>query len=103
MSTQNGGVEEQKDQRHEEAAEERRRVSAHSITACSSPSPKRFMIDIQTTTITIITRAMARAQVGVIGRAHELHLNQVAQQHGACRPPAAGRWQRWTPTGRTPW
>ena len=31
----------------------------HSITACSSPSPKRFMTTIHTTTITIITREMA--------------------------------------------
>ena len=64
MSTQNGGVEEQKDQRHEEAAE-REAVRAHSITACSSPSPKRFMIAMQTSTMTIITSAMAEPRWGL--------------------------------------
>ena len=55
---QNGGVKEHKDQRHGEAAEERG-GTAHSITACSSPSPKRFITDMQMTTITIITSATA--------------------------------------------
>ena len=37
----------------------------HSITACSSPSPKWFMTHMQTTTMTIITRAIALPRWGL--------------------------------------
>ena len=53
-----GGVEKHEHQHHKQAVE-KRIVLFHIITACSSPSPKRFMITMQTTTITIITREMA--------------------------------------------
>ena len=53
----------------------------HSITACSSPSPKRFITTIHTTTMTIITKRDGRAQLGIVGAAQELLFDQVAQQH----------------------
>ena len=53
-----GGVEKHEHQHHKQAAE-KRIVLFHIITACSSPSPKRFMTTMQMTTITIITREMA--------------------------------------------
>ena len=62
----NGRVKEEEGQRDEEAAA--RPVGygpSHSITACSSPSPKRFMMTMQTTTITIITREMAAPSWGL--------------------------------------
>ena len=37
----------------------------HGITACSSPSPKRFITHIHATTMTIITRAMAEPRWGL--------------------------------------
>ena len=53
-----GRVEEHEHQRHKQAVQ-KRIVLLHIITACSSPSPKRFMTTMQMTTITIITREMA--------------------------------------------
>ena len=52
------GVEEHEHQRHKQAVQ-KRIILLHIITACSSPSPKRFMTTMQMTTITIITREMA--------------------------------------------
>lgn len=37
----------------------------HSITACSSPSPKRFITSIHTTTMAIITSAIAAPSWGL--------------------------------------
>ena len=53
-----GRIEEHEHQRHKQAVQ-KRIVLLHIITACSSPSPKRFMTTMQMTTITIITREMA--------------------------------------------
>ena len=55
---EDGRVEKQEDQRHENAVEAAA-FPAHSITACSSPSPKRFITAMHTTTMTIITSATA--------------------------------------------
>ena len=55
---QDGGVEEQKHQEHEDPASDTA-LFFHSTTACSSPSPKRFIIHMQTMTMIIIIRAMA--------------------------------------------
>ena len=55
---ENGGVQKEEDQGHEQAASDTAFVS-HSMTAVSSPSPNRFMTTMQMTTITIITREMA--------------------------------------------
>ena len=60
----NGRVEEQEDQGHQGPAAQAV-LSFHSITACSSPSPKRFMTTMQTTTMTIITREMAAPSWGL--------------------------------------
>ena len=60
---EDGGVQEQKHQGHEKAVEGG--ILSHSITACSSPSPKRFMTHMQTTTMTIITREMAAPSWGL--------------------------------------
>ena len=54
-----GRVEEHEHQRHKQAVQKRIIILLHIITACSSPSPKRFMTTMQMTTITIITREMA--------------------------------------------
>ena len=46
-------------------AVQKRIVLLHIITACSSPSPKRFMTTMQMTTITIITSEMAAPSWGL--------------------------------------
>ena len=58
-----GGVEKEEDQERKKTAEGG--VFLHSTTACSSPSPKRFITHIQSTTMTIITRAMAAPSWGL--------------------------------------
>ena len=55
---QDGGVQKQKHQSHEQAAAEGIFL-VHSSIASSSPSPKRFITYMQMMTMTIITRAMA--------------------------------------------
>ena len=63
---QNGGIEEEEHHTDEDAvAQAVFLVQTHSITACSSPSPKRFIIHMQATTMTIITRAMAEPRCGL--------------------------------------
>ena len=62
---EDGRVEEEEGQPNEEAAAETGGSGlSHSITACSSPSPKRFIMTMQTTTMTIITREMAAPSWG---------------------------------------
>ena len=61
---EDGGIKEEKDQSGHQAAEQRW-FPIHSITACSSPSPKRFITVIQTTTTSIITRATAEPSWGL--------------------------------------
>ena len=61
-----GRIEEQAHQDHQNAVADGVAFSlSHSITACSSPSPKRFMTSIQITTTTIITREMAAPSWGL--------------------------------------
>ena len=58
------GIQEQEDQAHEQAASGMTRF-VHSITACSSPSPKWFITTMQATTTTIITIEMAAPRWGL--------------------------------------
>ena len=60
---QDGGVQEDEDQNQKELAENS--VAFHSSTASPSPSPKRFIIPMHTSTITIITREMAEPRWGL--------------------------------------
>ena len=53
-----GRVQKHEHQHHKQAVQERI-VLVHIITACSSPSPKRFMTTMQMTTMIIITREIA--------------------------------------------
>ena len=55
----NRSVEKQEYQNHEYPVKQRIVPFIHSITACSSPSPKRFITTMQITTMTIMTREMA--------------------------------------------
>ena len=64
MSTKMGSVEEQKDQQHKEAAADAPGLFHRNDTP-SSPSPKRFIMAMQTRTMTIITRAMAEPSHGL--------------------------------------
>ena len=61
---QNGSVQEQEYQSGKRSVE-RRVFPFHSITACSSPSPKRFMTTMHTTTMIIMTREMAAPRCGL--------------------------------------
>ena len=61
---QDGRVEKQEDQGRQDPASGTA-PALHRITACSSPSPKRFMTTMQTTTMTIITREMAAPSWGL--------------------------------------
>ena len=65
ISSDDGGVEEHEHQHHKQAVQRRMLSLFHIITACSSPSPKRFMTTMQMTTITIITREMAAPSWGL--------------------------------------
>ena len=61
-----GRIQEQRHQRHQKAVEKPvGLLSLHSITACSSPSPKRFITSMHTTTMIIITRLMAAPSWGL--------------------------------------
>ena len=59
-----GRIEEQKRKQHEQAVK-KRIVLFHIITACSSPSPKRFITAMQITTIIIMTREIAAPSWGL--------------------------------------
>ena len=61
---ENGKVEEQEYQSHKQAVSNTA-LLFHSITACSSPSPKWFMTTMHTTTTSIITREMAAPRWGL--------------------------------------
>ena len=66
MSRKMGAYRKKKDQEHEQPVEETVfLLQAHSITACSSPSPKWFMTHMQAITMSIITRAMALPRWGL--------------------------------------
>ena len=63
---EDGGIEEQTHQQHQQAiARVVLLTSDHSITACSSPSPKRFITSMQMTTTAIITKEMAAPSWGL--------------------------------------
>ena len=59
-----GSVQKDEHQSHEHTAE-KGIGPFHSITACSSPSPKRFITTMHTTTISIITSEMAAPSWGL--------------------------------------
>ena len=61
---QDRGIQEQENQPHEDPAAQTA-FFFHRTTACSSPSPKRFIIHMQMMTITIITSAMALPKWGL--------------------------------------
>ena len=62
----NGCVQKQEHQRHQHPIADAVLLAAgHSITACSSPSPKRFITSMHTSTMIIITREMAAPSWGL--------------------------------------
>ena len=61
---ENRRIQEYEYQRHEDAVSQQM-LPFHSITACSSPSPKRFITSIHTTTMAIITSAIAAPSWGL--------------------------------------
>ena len=60
-----GCIEKQEHQRHQQPVAKAILGAAHSFTACSSPSPKRFITSIHTSTMIIITSEMAAPSWGL--------------------------------------